>query len=157
MKKRSDHLQSSRLVTAAFWLSMVLALPGKISLQAQSQSQSKSQSQPQSKSLSRGQSKSQSKCPDPPEYQVIVSDDSFWRTRLNDGVYDLATNLLVSGKDNRERYVGSQPSVGVYWQYNRHLLLATAYDHFFAGPFLHKAIPRRRSVDYLAAWLQYKF
>jgi hypothetical protein len=89
--------------------------------------------------------------------QVIVDDDIFWRTSLRDGVYGLATNLLVSGKDNRERYVGSQPSMGVYWQYNRHLLLAVAYDHFSAGPFLHKAIPRRRSVDYAAAWLQYKF
>jgi Alginate export len=82
--------------------------------------------------------------------QVIVGDDIFWRTSLRDGVYSLATNLLFSGKDNRERYVGSQPSVGVYRQYNRHLLFAGAYDHFFAGPFLHKAIPRRRSVDYAA-------
>jgi hypothetical protein len=89
--------------------------------------------------------------------EVIVSDDSFWRTRLRDGVYDLATNLLVSGKDNRERYVGSQPSVGVNWQYNRHLLLAAAYDHFLAGPFLHEAIPSRHSVDYAAVWAQYKF
>jgi hypothetical protein len=89
--------------------------------------------------------------------EVIVSDDTFWRTSLRDGVYDLATNLLVSGKDNRERYVGSQPSVGVYWQVNRHLLLSAAYDHFFAGPFLRKATPPRRSVDYAAAWLTYKF
>lgn len=89
--------------------------------------------------------------------QVIVDNDTFWRTSLRDGVYDLATNLLVSGKDNRERFVGYQPSAGVYWQYNRHLLLAVVYNHFLAGPFLNKAIPRRRSVDYAAAWLQYKF
>jgi hypothetical protein len=89
--------------------------------------------------------------------QVIVDDDTFWRTRLRDGIYGLATNLLVSGKDNRERSVGSQPSAGVYWQYNRHLLLAAAYDHFFAGQFLHNANPRRHSVDYVAVWAQYKF
>jgi hypothetical protein len=89
--------------------------------------------------------------------QVIVDDDLFWRTSLRDGVYSLATNLFVSGKDNRERYVGSQPSVGVYWQYNRHLLFAATYDHFSAGPFLRKANPRRRSVDYAAVWAQYKF
>jgi len=64
---------------------------------------------------------------------------------------------LVSGKDNRDRYVGSQASVGVYWQFNRHLLLAAAYDHFFAGTFLVKASMPRRSVDYAAAWLTYKF
>jgi alginate export protein len=88
---------------------------------------------------------------------VVVDDNTFWRTRLNDGIYDLATNLLVSGKDNRERYVGSQPSAGVYWQYNRHLLFSAAYDRFFVGPFLRNANPRRRSVDYAAVWLTYKF
>jgi alginate export protein len=89
--------------------------------------------------------------------QVIVDDDTFWRTSLNDGVYDLATNLLVSGKDNRERYVGSQTAAGVYWQYNRHLLLSAAYNHFSTGPFLRNANPRRRPVDYAAVWLTYKF
>jgi hypothetical protein len=89
--------------------------------------------------------------------KVIVDDNTFWRTSLRDGIYGLGDNLLVSGKDNRERYVGSQASAGVYWQYNRHLLLSAAYDHFFAGPFLHNAIPRRRSVDYAAAWVTYKF
>jgi hypothetical protein len=89
---------------------------------------------------------------------MIVADNNiFWRTSLSDGIYDLATNLLVSGKGNLERYVGSQPSVGVYWQINRHLLLSAAYDHFFVGPFLVKATPLRRSVDYAAAWVTYKF
>jgi hypothetical protein len=81
----------------------------------------------------------------------------FWRTSLHDGVYGLATNLLVSGKGNFKRYVGSQPSVGVSWQINRHLLVSAAYDHFFAGPFLAHATPPRRPVDYWAAWLDYKF
>ncbi len=89
--------------------------------------------------------------------RVVVDDNTFWRTSLRDGIYGLATNLLVSGKDNRERYVGSQASVGVYWQFNRHLLLSAAYDHFFAGPFLVKASMPRRSVDYAAAWVTYKF
>ncbi|HZF39782.1 MAG TPA: alginate export family protein [Blastocatellia bacterium] len=89
--------------------------------------------------------------------RVIADSDFFWRTSLRDGVYGLGSNLFVSGKGNSERYVGSQPSVGVYWQFNRHLLLSAAYDHFFAGPFLVKATPPRRSVDYAAAWLTYKF
>jgi hypothetical protein len=89
--------------------------------------------------------------------RVVADNNIFWRTSLRDGVYDLATNLLVSGKGNFERYVGSQPSVGVYWQINRHLLLSAAYNHFFVGPFLVKASPPRRSVDYAAAWVTYKF
>jgi len=69
----------------------------------------------------------------------------------------LATNLLVSGQGNLERYVGTQSSVGAYWQVNRYLSVNAAYDHFFAGPFLVKATPPRRSVDYAAAWVTYKF
>jgi hypothetical protein len=89
--------------------------------------------------------------------RVILDNDFFWRTSLRDGVYGLATNLLVSGIGNSERYVGTQSSVGVYWQANRNLSVNVAYDHFFAGPFLRKATPTRRSVDYAAAWLTYKF
>jgi hypothetical protein len=89
--------------------------------------------------------------------KVIVDNDFFWRTSLRDGIYGLAVNLLVSGKGNPERYVGSQPSVGVYWQFNRHLLLSAVYNHFSAGPFLVKATPPRRSVDYAAAWMTFKF
>ena len=65
---------------------------------------------------------------------VVADYNIFWRTSLHDGVYGLATNLLVSGIGNFKRYVGSQPSVGVSWQINRHLLVSAAYDHFFAGP-----------------------
>jgi Alginate export len=88
---------------------------------------------------------------------VIVDSNFFWRTSLNDGVYGLGVNLLVSGQGNTERYVGSQPSAGVYWQVTRHLSVSAAYDHFFAGPFLIKAAPPGQSVDYGAVWLDYKF
>ncbi len=89
--------------------------------------------------------------------RVIVDNDFFWRTSLRDGVYGLATNLLVSGQGNLERYVGTQSSVGVYWQANRHISVNVAYDHFFAGPFLTRASPPRHSVDYVAVWATYKF
>jgi hypothetical protein len=89
--------------------------------------------------------------------RVLAENHNFWRTSLRDGVYGLATNLLVSGKGNLARYVGSQPSVGVYWQINRHLSLSAAFGHFAAGPFLAKASPPRQSVDYAAAWVIHKF
>jgi alginate export protein len=88
---------------------------------------------------------------------VIVDSNVFWRTSLGDGVYGLAVNLLVSGQGNPKHYVGTQPSVGVYWQVTRHLSVSAAYDHFFVGPFLTQAAPPGRSVDYGAAWLNYKF
>jgi hypothetical protein len=89
--------------------------------------------------------------------RVAADDNIFWRTSLRDGIYSLASNLLVSGNGNLERYVGSQPSVGVSGQMNRHLSLSVAYGHFVAGPFLVKASPSRRSVDYAAAWVTHKF
>ncbi|HEY9226619.1 MAG TPA: alginate export family protein [Gemmatimonadaceae bacterium] len=88
---------------------------------------------------------------------VHLENHNFWRTSLDDGVYGLATNPLVSGIGNRNRYVGSQPSVGVYWQVDRHLAVFAVYDHFFAGAFLAAALPPRRSVDYTAARVVYKF
>ena len=89
--------------------------------------------------------------------KVIADTNFFWRTSLNDGVYGLATNLLVSGQGNSERYVGSLLSAGVYGQISRHASLSAVYDHFFAGPFLVSAVPPRRSVDYAAVWATYRF
>ncbi len=89
--------------------------------------------------------------------RVIADDNFFWRTSLQDGIYGLGGNLLVSGRGNSERYVGSQPSVGVYWNVSRHLSISAAYAHFFVGPFLTKASPSGRDVDYAAVWTTYKF
>lgn len=89
--------------------------------------------------------------------RVAADNNVFWRTSVRDGIYSLGNNLLVSGSGNRERYLGSQPSAGINWQINRHLLLSAAYCHFTAGSFLSKALPPMRSVDYAAAWVTYKF
>src|SRR3981081_4745951 len=53
--------------------------------------------------------------------------DFFWRESLDDGIYGLGVNLLRSGLDKRNRYIGSQPSAGVYWQARRHIGLAAAF------------------------------
>jgi hypothetical protein len=88
---------------------------------------------------------------------VQVGDDFFWRANLHDGIYSLGNQLLVSGRTNQERYIGSQPYAGVSWQANRHLSLSAAYDHFFVGRFLKNASPRGRDVDYVAVWATYSF
>jgi hypothetical protein len=88
---------------------------------------------------------------------VIADNNIFWRTSLQDGIYSLGVTLLVSGQGNSERYVGSQPSVGIYWKTSRHLSVSVAYGHFFAGSFLVKAAPPGRDVDYAGVWTTYKF
>ena len=88
---------------------------------------------------------------------VVADNNIFWRTSLQDGVYGLGVTLLVSGQGNSERYVGSQPSVGVYWRASRHLSMSAAFAHFSVGSFLMKASPPGRDVDYAAVWTNYKF
>jgi hypothetical protein len=89
---------------------------------------------------------------------ILVADDNvFWRKSLQDGVYGLGVRLLVSGQGNSARYVGSQPSVGVYWKASRHLSVSAAYAHFYIGSFLLEASPRGKDTDYAAVWTTYKF
>lgn len=91
------------------------------------------------------------------DLSLVVDDDFFWRESLEDGVYGLGVNLLRSGLDNKNRYVGNQPSAGVYWQPSRHIGFGAAYTHFSVGPFLiHSASPGK-DVDYAAVWASYKF
>jgi hypothetical protein len=88
---------------------------------------------------------------------LVADDNIFWRTSLQDGLYGLGVNVLVSGQGNSERYVGSQPSVGVYLKASGHLSVSAAYAHFYVGSFLMKASPRGKDVDYSAVWTTYKF
>ena len=88
---------------------------------------------------------------------VQFADDLFWRTNLHDGIYDLGGQILISGQANGKRYVGSQPSVGIYWQADRHLLVSAAYNHFFAGPFLKDTKSPGKNVNYVAISASYTF
>src|SRR5580704_7524645 len=72
---------------------------------------------------------------------VVMDDHTFWRTSLQDGVYGLGINLLIAGRGNSERYIGNQPTVGVYWTATRHLSVSTAYGQFFVSSFLAQASP----------------
>jgi alginate export protein len=93
----------------------------------------------------------------PKSLSLVADDNVFWRTSLQDGIYGLGGRLLVSGQGNSVRYVGSQPSVGVYWKASRHLSVSAAYAHFYAGSFLMEVSPRGKDTDYAAAWTTYKF
>lgn len=88
---------------------------------------------------------------------LVLGYDFFWRESLEDGIYGLGVNLLWSGLNNRNRYIGRQPSAGVYWQASRHIGVAAAYTHFLVGPFLTDRASPGKDVDYAAIWASYKF
>jgi hypothetical protein len=88
---------------------------------------------------------------------VVMDDHTFWRTSLQDGVYGLGINLLIAGRGNSERYIGNQPTVGVYWNATRHLSVSTAYGHFFVGSFLAQESPLGKDVNYAGVCTTYKF
>jgi hypothetical protein len=88
---------------------------------------------------------------------VVMDDHIFWRTSLQDGVYGLGINLLITGRGYSERYIGNQPTVGVYWNATRHLSVSTAYGHFFVGSFLAQPSPPGKDVNYAGVWTTYKF
>ena len=83
--------------------------------------------------------------------QLTLDWDFFWRESKDDAIYRVSGDPLVSGSASDERYVGSQGSVAIKWQPERHVEFVATYEHFFAGPFLHDA--SRRDVNFVAAWV----
>jgi len=87
---------------------------------------------------------------------LTLENDTFWRESPGDGLYGPAVNLLRSGATSRARYVGTQPSIMVEYQPNRHLFFAANYSHFFSGRFI-KESGSGEDVDYITAWVTFKF
>ncbi len=82
--------------------------------------------------------------------------DFFWRESIHDGMYGPAINLIRSGRTSRARYIGSQATVQAEWQVTHHTTLMGIYTHFFADAFLKESGPGR-DVDYVTAWVTYRF
>lgn len=82
--------------------------------------------------------------------------DTFWRESLNDGIYGIAGNLVRTGRLSRARYIGTQASAKVEFQADRHTSFLLEYLHFFPGPFLQQT-PPARNVNFVTAWVAYKF
>ena len=60
-----------------------------------------------------------------------------------------------SGRANRARYVGNQPSMGMEWEINPHVTFNANYTYFFAGDFLKGN--SSRNLNYLMLQMTYKF
>jgi hypothetical protein len=89
--------------------------------------------------------------------QFGIDYDWFWRNSLYDGVYGLGDNLLRTGQESRERFIGSQLSTSVVWHAARHVDLSLAYGYFFVGPFLTSSLTPGRDVQYASASVDFKF
>ena len=88
---------------------------------------------------------------------LLTSDfDFFWRQSTNDGIYGIPGNLIRSGRNSGARYIGNHANVQLEWQLDRHISLTAIYLHFFPGPFLKETQPGQ-DVDFVAAWVTYKF
>lgn len=87
---------------------------------------------------------------------LIFDWDFFWRESTRDGLYNNAVALVRSGKTSAARSIGSMSQAQLFWDMDRHLSAVAIYGHFFAGRFLKQSGPGE-DVDYVTAWLTYKF
>jgi hypothetical protein len=91
---------------------------------------------------------------------IVVDGIFFWRADTRDGLYSPSNQLLLVDNGSRARYVGSQITGRLVWQFDRHLTFEADYTHLFAGTFLEEATLRHgggQDIDFFAAWLQLKF
>ena len=87
---------------------------------------------------------------------VTTDVDAFWRESLNDGVYGISGNLLRTGRLSQARYIGTHASTTFEYRADRHTTVVLEYLHFFPGSFLEET-PPGRNVNYVTAWVAYKF
>jgi hypothetical protein len=83
--------------------------------------------------------------------------DFYWRDQRGDGVYGPTGQLFVPGQGNAARYTGSLSTVEVVYAFNRHLSFNGIYSHFFRGRFFRENQPQGREVDFVTAFLTFKF
>lgn len=88
------------------------------------------------------------------QLQLTLAWDFFWRESTHDAIYRISGSPIVPGNSNDERYVGSDGSVMLAWEPERHVEIVGTYEHFFAGPFLRDA--NREDVNFVGLWLNLK-
>ncbi|MBW1658783.1 alginate export family protein [Flavobacterium quisquiliarum] len=82
--------------------------------------------------------------------------DIFWRQTINDGIYAPNMQLLYSGKDTTERFIGSQLISNVNYDMNNHLGFTLETGWFNAGSFL-KEVGTGKDYFYATLTAQFKF
>lgn len=80
----------------------------------------------------------------------------FWRQTVEDGIYNVSTEVQRTASSSRERHVGTQATLQVVWQVSRHLSWLSTLSWFRAGAFL-KDVPPAEDVTYFTTWWAWRF
>jgi hypothetical protein len=87
---------------------------------------------------------------------VVATQFFFWRTSVDDALYDNSGGVFRPRNGTAERYVGTETDLLATYQFDRHLLGYASYNHFFPGAFIRATGPARSS-DYIYGALQFTF
>jgi hypothetical protein len=90
------------------------------------------------------------------QISLILESSSFWRESRHDSVYSPFVTPIRPANPNAGRYVATAPSATVAWQATRHTFYSVIYTHFLTGDFFQGA-PPNLDVNYVAAWIAYRF
>jgi len=90
------------------------------------------------------------------ELTLTVESSTFWRESRYDAVYTAFNTPLRAANPNASRYLATAPSATWGWQASRHMFYSIVYTRFFTGDFFRKE-PPDRNVNYVAAWVSYRF
>jgi Alginate export len=69
---------------------------------------------------------------------LIVECPNYWRTSLQDGIYNTNLMLLIRPGVGQGRYVGSNPGIVPIWRVTRHITIQGAVTRFLSGGFLER-------------------
>jgi hypothetical protein len=87
---------------------------------------------------------------------LVLESSTLWRENPGDGIYSPFVTPVRRGSANQARYVATAPSATVAWQATQHFSYSIIYTHFLTGKFLEQS-PPHRDVNYVAAWVSYRF
>lgn len=91
-----------------------------------------------------------------PEVSLTLESSAFWRESRFDSVYTPFNTPLRPANPNASRYLATAPSATLAWQATHHMFCSVIYTHFFTGDFFKSALPNK-NVNYIAAWISYRF
>ena len=91
-----------------------------------------------------------------PGLGLTLESSTFWRESRFDSAYSAFNTPLRPPNPTASRYLATAPSANLLWQASRHTLYSSIYTHFFTGDYFEKERPGR-NVNYLSAWISYRF
>jgi hypothetical protein len=91
-----------------------------------------------------------------PALGLTLESSTFWRESRFDSAYTAFNTPLRPPDPTASRYLATAPSATISWQATRHSFYSIIYTHFFTGGYFEKERPGR-NVNYLAAWISYRF